>query len=179
MKALRQFTIPILGLAPGTHQYQFKIEDDFFSNFEESPIKHGKFDLNFILDKREDMLILTFDFKGSKKTECDRCLATIDLPFSGDEDLIVKYASEADEEDEVVYIEKGVTELNVAKYIYEYICLSMPFVNIYDCENEEENVCDLKMLDYLDKKSDIEAASKEEEKGSSPFDDLKKNFNKN
>lgn len=175
MKAFREFSIPIKGLSIGLTEFDFKIDNQFFESFEESPIQEGKFDVKCYLDKRSDMLIFTFDFKGSFKTECDRCLANIDLPISENGDLIVKYAEQPEEDGEVVYIVRETSEFNVAKYIYEYICLSMPVTNIYDCEEEEETVCDLKMLAYLDQKED----ETEEENSSNPFKDAFKDFNKN
>lgn len=178
MDHLRQFTIPVLGLKIGIHEYNFSIDDKFFSHFEDSPIQQGTFEVKFLIDIREDMLVLTFDFEGSIKTDCDRCLAAINLPVEGEEDLIVKYAKESDDEIDMVYIEPGTAELNVATYIYEYICLARPVTNIYDCEEEPENVCDLKMLDYLDNKMKEEPTEKKEESSNSPWDELK-NFNKN
>lgn len=179
MNHLRQFTIPIQGLKIGIHEYNFSIGDKFFSHFEDSPIQQGTFEVKFLIDIREDMLVLTFDFEGSIKTDCDRCLAGIDLPIEGNEDLIIKYAEESDDEIDIVYIERGAAELNVATYIYEYICLAMPVTNIYNCEDEPENVCDLKMLDYLENKTTEESEEiKENESSNSPWDELK-NFNKN
>ena len=66
----------------------------------------------------------------------------------------------------------------MATYLYEYICLAMPVTNIYNCEDEPENVCDLKMLDYLENKLKEEPTEKKEDESSnSPWDELK-NFNK-
>jgi uncharacterized protein len=178
MSYLRQFTIPIQGLKIGIHEYEFLINDKFFTHFEDSPIEEGTFKVKFLIDIREDMLVLTFDLDGSIKTDCDRCLASINLPIESREDLIIKYAKEADDEVDIVYIERGAAELNVATYLYEYICLAMPVANIYDCEDEEENVCDLKMLDYLDnKEAESIEEKKEDNSSSSPWGELD-NFNK-
>jgi len=177
MSALKQFNIPIRGLKTGFHEYEFSIDQDFFSEFEGSPIQKGGFEVKFILDKREDMLVLTFDFKGSMSTDCDRCLANINLPMQANEDLIVKYADEANEEDVVIYISRETTELNVAKYLYESIILAMPVTNVYNCEEEKENVCDLEMLKYLENKAEKEQEEKPSD-GDSPWDALK-DFNKN
>ena len=174
MNAFRQFSIPIKGLSIGLTEFNFQIDNQFFESFEDSPIKEGKFEVKVILDKRADMMIFTFDFNGSFKTDCDRCLANIDLPIVNEEDLIVKYSDEAEEDAEVVYIVREAPDFNVAKYIYEYICLSMPVTNVYDCEEEEENVCDLKMLDYLDKSEE----EVEEDDTQNPFLDALKDFNK-
>lgn len=167
-----------MGLHYGIHEYEFKLDNEFFSNFEESPIKEGKFEVKVDLDKREDMIVFTFDFNGSFKTDCDRCLANIDLPIEGIQDLIVKYAQEENDIGEVVYILQETSELNIAKFIYESICLGMPVANIYDCEDEPENVCDLKMLDYLENKNKPASENKSDDSSNSPWDALK-DFNKN
>jgi len=173
MDALHEFTIPIMGLHHGNHQYEFKVDDDFFSAIEESAIEQGKFDVKVNIDIREDMIVFTFDFKGSIKTDCDRCLANIDLPIEGVQDLIVKYALEENDIGEVIYILRETSELNIAKFIYESICLGMPVANIYDCEDEPENVCDLKMLDYLENKNKPASENKSDDSSNSPWDALK------
>ena len=177
MEVLQQFTIPIIGLGDGEHQFDYVLKDDFFSHFEKSPIQNANFKVNFILDKRADMLLLTLDFKGSVKTQCDRCLAPIDLPVIATEYLIIKYADEAVDGEDVVYIERGTAELNVAKYIYEYVCLAKPVTHIYNCEDEPENVCDLKTLDFLEKASNNN--NEDDAPSSSPWDELKKLKNNN
>jgi len=179
MNALRQFTIPIKGLKTGIHTYDFSIADDFFSNFEESPIKEGKFEVKFYFDKREDMLVLTFDFKGSFKTECDRCLANINLPVDNNDDLIIKFAEEADDSKDVIYISKDTSELNIAKYMYEAIILSMPVTNIYE-NCEEDEVCDIEMLNRLDQSEEEDESTEDtpDSDSNSPWDILK-DFNKN
>lgn len=171
MDALRHFSIPLAGLKNEIHEFNFQIESDFFKNFEESPIEDGNFEVKLTLDKRSDMLILVFDFKGSFKTECDRCLADINLPMEGKVDLIVKYADQAGEDAEVIYITRDTFEFNVAKYIYEFIILKMPLTNVYDCESEQENVCDLEMLKYLEQK---DAKDQSETPKNSPWEELKK-----
>lgn len=154
MEPLKHFSIPIQGLKEGTHLFEFPIDSAFFKHFEDSPIEEGTIQVKLSFDKRSDMLILDFDLEGTVRTECDRCLATINLPIQDQQQLIIKYALEEKEEAEVVYLLREASELNVAKYIYEYICLSMPMIKVYDCENEDPSVCNEEVFDYLDQEND-------------------------
>ena len=153
MDPLIQFSIPVKGLRDGIHQYEFQVDDAFFKQFEQSPISEGLLDLTVIFDKRPDMYILQFDFKGTVKSECDRCLETIDLPLVDSQRLLVKFSEETEQEEaDVIFIPRETQQLNVANYVYEYICLSMPLIKTYDCENDENAVCNEEMLKYLDEK---------------------------
>ena len=150
MDILKPFSIPIKGLKNGVHEFDFHIGKSFFEQFEGSPIKEGQFDVHLNLEKRHDMLELNFDFSGTVPTECDRCLSPIHLPVSDNQDLLVKFSIVPMPEDaEVVYISPEAGEINVAKYIYEFISLSMPYINRYDCENDEKPPCDFDMLKHL------------------------------
>ena len=175
MSELNAFTIPLKGLKSGIHEYAFEITDWFFKHFPESPIKEGNFAIKLFFDKRPDMLVLTFDVKGSVKTNCDRCLTAIDLPIQDSQQLLFKYAEEAKEDAEVVYITRNTNVLNVARYIYEYICLAMPMIKVYNCEEDEQVPCNEEMLQYLDRSN---ISLQEEQEKQSIWDELKK-FKKN
>ncbi len=151
MEPLQEFTIPIEGLKDGMHQFDFQIDSHFFKHFENTPIQEGNFALSLYFDKRPDMLVLTFDIKGAFATECDRCLAAIQLPIKGNNQLLVKYADEAAEDSEVIYITRATKMLNVARYAYEYICLAIPMVKVYNCKSEATPPCNQEMLNYLDR----------------------------
>ncbi len=155
MDALKQFSIPIKGLKGGISAYDFLIDSKFFECFEDSLIEEGKIHLNFTIEKRPDFFELLFDFKGTIKAACDRCLTEIDLPISGEERLLLKYSyEEVDEEPEVIYVLPDAPQLNIAKYVYEFITLAIPIVKVFDCQAEKPYPCDQEMLKYLEVKSD-------------------------
>lgn len=157
MDALIPYSIPVKGLRSGIHQFEFHIDGTFFRAFEDSPIEEGNIDLTLHFDKRTDMFVLQFDLKGTVKTACDRCLEEIDLPLCDSQRLLVKFSENPEmEEAEVIYVNPEIQQLNVAKYIYEFICLAMPLIKVYDCENDENRVCNEEMLDYLDGNEETE-----------------------
>ncbi len=148
MEALKEFTIPIEGLGYGVHYFDFQIDKAFFDHFPTSPIKNGNFNLKLHFDKRPDMLVLTFEFKGAFKTDCERCLENINLPLKDSLQIVVKYSDETEEEAEIVYISTETKLLNVAKYAYESICLAIPLIKV--CDEIDDPPCNQSMLDYLE-----------------------------
>lgn len=157
------------------HQFDFQVDRSFFKHFENSQIENGNFDVRLYFDKRHDMYVMTFSFEGTLQTACDRCLVDISLPIKGDNQLMVKFADTPSEEAEIIYIERGQSELNVAKYVYEYITLAVPILKVYDCENEENPVCNEEMLGYLNPNQE----NQEEEKPSNPIWDALKDLDNN
>ena len=158
MGALTEFSLPVQGLKIGVHQYKYSLNRDFFQHFEASPIDECSFEIDLELDKRSNMLVLDFGLSGWFKTTCDRCSADIDLPMEDAQVLYVKYSDEEKDgdEDDVVFISRDAHELNVARYIYEFVVLSLPITNTYDCENDEEPPCNFDVLDYLENQKDNE-----------------------
>lgn len=180
MNAFSEFSLPIKGLKNGNHSFNFQIDKAFFEKFEGSPIENGTFDVQIEMDKREHFFELTFDFEGSVKTECDRCTAAIDLPFSGTHYLSVKASHETHEEDiDIVWISLDESSFNVAKYIYEFICVSMPYNKTYDCENDETPPCDFEVLKHISGVVEDTPSVSEEKTAAvkNPFSNLKDLFN--
>ena len=169
MKALIEYSIPIKGLNPGVHQYSFQIGSEFFENFANSLVEDGDLHVNLSLEKRPDLYVLDFLIEGTVQTECDRCLVTIDLPVSCNEQLLVKMrVPDAKEEAEVVYIHPDTQQLSVAQYIYEFISLAVPMVKIYNCQEESPQPCDQEMLKFLNSED-----SSNESAGNPTWDALK------
>ncbi len=171
METLNPFSIPIEGLKDGLHRFDFQIDKAFFKQFEQSPVQDGNFDIRLFFEKRPDLMILSFDFEGFMMTECDRCLEKINLPIKNTDQLIVKYADEPEEDAEVIYITRGTSHLNVAKYIYEFICLAIPMASVYDCEDDKNPPCNFETLKYLTRIEDDENA---DENANPMWDALKK-----
>ena len=174
MDMLKPFLIPISGLNFGSHQFDFQIDASFFQHFENSPIAAGNIEMSMDLDKQPEMMVLQFDFSGTVATACDRCLAAINLPIQGNYPLIVKYGGiEKEDEAELIYINRDDSILDVSKYVYEFICLSLPLIKVYDCDEEDPIPCDEAMLDRMDQ-AEEEASSGT---GNNPFGDALKDLN--
>ena len=151
------------------HDYTFDIDASFFEQFENAPVQDGNVEMRLELNKQSDMYVLQFEFEGTVNTDCDRCLAPIALPIEGAERLLVKFSlEETSEEAEVIFIHPETPQLDVSKYVYEFICLAIPMIKTYDCEAEKKKPCDEKMLGYL------ESQQEEEQQDNPIWDALKK-----
>jgi uncharacterized protein len=172
MDSLIAYSIPVQGLQVGLHEFNYDIDREFFDNFEDSPIEDGNIQLRLEFDKRPDLYVLWFRFEGSVKTDCDRCLTSIDLPVKDEQRLLVKLREEEQLSDDpdVIFIRADAQKLNVAPYIYEFISLALPLIKVYDCEADENPKCDQDMLKYLDAANQKD----EEEKDNPIWEELKK-----
>ncbi len=165
MNALDQFSIPVSGLRDGLHEYDFSIGREFFQCFQESPIEDASVKVHFLFVKSPSLFELTFEFKGTVKVTCDRCLDEFDLPIRDQQVLLVKFDEKEWEDTDIIYVLRGTPKLNVAKYIYEFINLAVPMVRTHDDAGER---CNPAMLKYLTKET-----AREEDTGSSLWDALK------
>ena len=149
MDSLQVYSISLGGMKDGMHQFDFQIDTNFFAHFPESPIKEGAFEVKVALDKKPTVIDIQVGFEGKMAISCDRCLENMEMPLTGIERLLVKYSEEVKEEsEEVVYIPYETSDWNIAKYIYEFICLAIPLIKTHDLL--DNGSCDEKMLSYLD-----------------------------
>lgn len=139
VKELRPYDIHIYKLANGVHEFDFKIEDTFFTLFDNSLIEKGELEVHVTLDKTDSMIQTLFHLEGSIKLICDRTLEPFDWPVSFDQLMIYKFGEESKElSEEVAVIPKETQMLNVADMIHEYLCLSIPMKKLHPkFENED------------------------------------------
>ncbi len=146
MDALDHFNLPVSGLRNGLHEYNFSIENDFFAHFPESLVTEAAVAVKLSFDKHPDFYVMDFEFKGKVKTTCDRCLEEFNLPIEDSQSLMVKFDEKEEEDADVIYILKGTQQLNVARYIYEFINLAVPMVKTHEDAGES---CNPEMLKFL------------------------------
>jgi uncharacterized metal-binding protein YceD (DUF177 family) len=146
-----QFIIPVTGLKPGSHQFDFEIDDSFFEHFEYSEIRKGGIHLHLIVEKEDNLLVFHFDFKGKVRVPCDRCYEPFDLLISGKERLILKFGRDFHEEsEEVQVVPIGENHFDISPFIYEYIHLSLPFRRVHPENELGENTCDAGIIRRLE-----------------------------
>lgn len=173
MKALKQFSIPFTGLKLGKHQFEFDIDKSFFDAFEYSLVKNGALKANVELDKQETMLILAFHIAGTIQLSCDKCLADFAQKIEINERQIVKFAEDELESDdlEIINLNKRETNIDVSGLIYEFITVSIPYIN--KCEQVSET-CDQQMIATLTKLTAENDYQEEKETDDPRWEALKK-----
>lgn len=139
-----QFIIPFVGLNQGKHEFEFDVTDTFFETFEYSIIQKGDVRINFVLDKKDTMMVGEFQLEGTVKTACDRCNDSIEVPIEGEFRLVYKFADEDDEDETLVIVFPEEFEINIKNSLLEFMNVLLPSRSIHD-----EGECNQEMLDYL------------------------------
>lgn len=182
MSAQSPYILPLRGLGQGVYVYDLTANDDFFATFKDSPVQQANIQLQLTVDRRTREMTLDFEFSGTVATDCDRCLAPINLPIADKAQIIVKFRADADQvedSDEVIFLDPETSLFNVAPYAYEIILLAMPMIKTFACrEGETPFPCDEEMLDRIDASVDYltDAPSTEDNDDNdkpSPWDVLK------
>lgn len=174
MKYLSQYKIPFSGLAIGKHEFDFFVDDEFFSFFEYSLVKKGKLNVQVTLSKQENMILLNFDIKGHIELSCDTCLSEIWSPIAIHEDLLIKFDDDPwlDENDDILILTRQDYELDLVNHLYEYINVSIPLYPKCS-EHGEGKECDEEMMRVI-RKEDTQSNENEKQSIDPRWEILKK-----
>ncbi|MDR0415561.1 MAG: DUF177 domain-containing protein [Prevotellaceae bacterium] len=147
------YSIAYGSLPQGKHTFELEVSSDFFRLFEGSEISEGQVSVHADAEKTGSFMTLMFSMKGSVKVACDRCLDEFFMPVAFDGKLTVTFDGSAEEdsfsEDEVMNMKPGDTEVDLAQYIYESICLSLPMQRLHPCDEQGMSGCNSEMLAKL------------------------------
>ncbi|MCU0446018.1 MAG: DUF177 domain-containing protein [Microscillaceae bacterium] len=141
MQSLAPYQINIASLKNQDYDYNFVVQEAFFAHFPHSLIERGNLKANLRLRKSETMMELDFEIKGSIELICDRSLEAFAEPIHIKEKLILKFSDHNEEvTDELEFIARGTTDINVAQYLYEFINLAVPIKKLHPkFRNEPED----------------------------------------
>jgi uncharacterized metal-binding protein YceD (DUF177 family) len=132
MNNLKAYLIPFLGLKIGKHQFDYQLDNTFFSNFDYDEFNEASVKVSIVLEKKSTMLEINFKHKGSVNVPCDVSGEEFDLAIKGKLQLLVKFGDTFnDENEELLILPHGEFQVNVAQYIYESIVLSVPLRRIH------------------------------------------------
>lgn len=181
MSHRRTYDIAFVGLKPGTHVFEYDIDDTFFAEDQAQEFQNCNAHVRLTLDKHTGFLMLKFEVGGTMEVTCDRCGNKLPLNLWDEFHLIVKMAenpeelNEAEEDPDVYYISRTESHLHVAKWIYEFIILSVPMQRM--CSEEEMGgpYCNKEVLALL-KQLDVPKTNERNPvwKGLEQFKNLKK-----
>lgn len=167
------YSIPVKGLSIGKHIFDFAIGKSFFDEFENSKILDGELDAVVELERGVSLINVFCTVKGSLLVECDRCLGELSYKIDISPKLIVKFVRSHEEPDneEVLILDPGESELDLRQFFYDYICLALPISCVHatgECDPEMEAKLQI-----------ISAKSEEVKKSNSAFEKLKDLLNNN
>ncbi len=132
MNQRREFEIAFVGLKPGMHVYEYRIEDKFFVPYGEQDFENCVANIKLSLEKNNGFMLLKFDIDGELSATCDRCGNTLPTQLWDEFNIIVKMVdnpeemNEQEEDPDVYYIGRSESHLHLADWIYEFVNLSIP-----------------------------------------------------
>ena len=155
IKALKEFTIPFIGLKAEKHYFDYQIDKKFFEYFDYDDFNDVNIKAELVFEKKSTFLELYFEIVGSVNVNCDITNEPYDQMVEGEFKLVVNFGDVYNDEfEDILIIPHGEYELNVAQYIYELIILSMPAKRIHPgVEDGTLNSDILKRLEELSPKS--------------------------
>ncbi len=157
MNHRREYEIAFVGLKPGVHLYEYKVEDKFFIPYGEQDFSQCDATVKLYLDKKSGFMQLKFDIDGSIQAGCDRCGNTLPLQLWDEFNIIVKMVdepeilNEQEEDPDVYYIGRNESHLMVADWIYEFVNLSIPLQKTCSPEEMGGPKCNKEVLEKLKK----------------------------
>ncbi len=145
---LSRYSISFKGLKLGKHSFEFVLNDDFFHEFSEGEISKGQLIAKVNLNRQNHLLEFKVTIKGTVQVVCDRCLNLFDLPITFKGELFAQIGlSDADvDNDEIIYLAEEEHEVNIAQYLYESVCLSLPLKRYHGMNGTNASDCDPEML---------------------------------
>lgn len=172
MENLKEFLIPFAGLKEGKHQFEYQIGDSFFEQFQFDEYQGVDVKVNMVLEKKNTIMELCFNHKGTVNVPCDMTGEDFDLKVKGKFNLVVKFGEEFNNDnEELLILPHNEFQLNVSQYIYESIVLSVPFKRVHP--GVKDGTLETEVFDALDK-----LAPKEENKENEDIDPRWENLKK-
>jgi uncharacterized protein len=144
-----EFSVNIMGLSKGEHEFKYRLGKSFFDEFGRDLLEDGTFEATVLLDKHETFIEGRFHFKGTARLVCDRSLEPFDHPLQGEHKMVFKYGAEETEvTDEIVIIPHNKASLNVGRYLYEFIAVALPMKRLHPKfqEQDEEDEAEGKII---------------------------------
>lgn len=148
--ANNEFIIQFSGLKLGHHQFDFDLNESFYSDFESSVIDGLELKAVACLRKTETFLEWEFSIDGKAKVACDRCGDEMEIELNNTMKLVVKFGEEhAELSEELIVIPHEAYEFDIAPYVLECIESSLPL----KIEHEDINDCNQEAIDRLEQYS--------------------------
>ena len=126
------FKLPLKSLGEGTHEFDYKLDKQFFVNMEYADVRDADLDVHLTVTHHNDLYHLIFDVKGTVTLLCDRCLDDLILPIDTQYVIDVEYGdSYNDESDGLLIIPQSDNYLNVAYMLFDTVVLCIPMKHVH------------------------------------------------
>ena len=147
MSNRREFEIAFVGLKPGVHEFNYRIDDRFFEEYNEQDFRSPDANVKLLLEKSNGFMILRFEVGGKAEVTCDRCNSSLPIQLFDEFKVMIKMTddpalmNDQEEDPDVYYISRGESHIDVKDWIYEFINLSIPMQKTCEYENMDGPYC--------------------------------------
>ncbi len=129
---LSEFGINIQSLENREYAFEYRIDDGFFTNFENSEVTKGRLNCKAIVNKTSSFIRVTFQISGTIELVCDRSLDPFDFPLNLSGQTVFKFGDQDLElDDEIIMIHRMKKEINLAQSIYELVSMAIPMKKLH------------------------------------------------
>jgi len=152
------YKIAYVGLKVGLHRFYYTLDNAFFELFSQSPIKEANIKIELLFDKKNSFFELIFKLDGWVNTLCDRCNEDYELEIIDDHNLFVKFESfhrDNNSGEDVIYLNKNETHLDITQYLYEFSVLSLPIKKSCKLNKDATPKCGKDLNKYFSDDIDI------------------------
>ena len=131
MGKFSQFKLGLKSLPKGTHEFEYHLDKQFFTNMESADVRDADVDVVLTVDYANDVYSLHFQVDGTVVVPCDRCLDDLTLDIDSAYDIKVKYGEDYVDDDDMMEIPESENYLNVAYMIYDTVSLAIPIKHVH------------------------------------------------
>jgi uncharacterized metal-binding protein YceD (DUF177 family) len=172
---MKHYDIPFKGFKEGLHEFEHVVDDKFFEHFE-GEIRRGKVNVKVLLQKNSTNMEFHFIIKGMVEVTCDRCIDKFMFPIESTHHLYVKFGEEEyEEDDDIVVLPHEAYKINVARYIFEFIHLSLPLQRFHPDDENGQSTCDQEMIKKIEEHQHRESNENDDPRWDKLKDILKNN----
>ena len=147
----KDLIVSFSGLKSGSYDFDFELDDDFFSAYGNENLQKCKAVFKVKLEKKERLMKFEAEFSGTLSTFCDRCLKPLEMPISGQDTLYVEFGDEARESDDdnLVILPEGESRIDLSQFLYECVAIAVPMRHVHPDDENGNPTCDKEMLEAL------------------------------
>ena len=126
------FNLPLKTLSAGTHEFNYKLDKQFFADMEYADVRDADLDVHLKVVYHNDIYSLNFVIKGSITMLCDRCLDDLVIAIDTTYDINVEYGDDYnDESDDLLIIPSSDNNLNVSYMLFDTVVLVIPIKHVH------------------------------------------------
>ena len=157
----KQFDICFGNLSIGKHCLNLEVNNTFFEKYDIEDVTDANVSVQVELERKETLVILQFDIRGTLYSICDLCLEKISIPIADNRQLMLKMVSEPCQsgDEDIVFIQEKSYSYNIEQVIFEYLYALIPMRKVHG--ETGSGTCNQEMLAWIEKAK--EKPSKQED----------------